>query len=496
VWWVAGSASSADRPPSALSDAEGRFTIAEGKPGESGALVVAAEGFVPARRSVGPSDDGREIEVPLAPGARIAGRVVDRAGTPIAAVRVFCASESNRFAWPIGERWIPADPDGGSVLSGPDGRFNLTGLRSGRSYEVNAFKEGYLSLGKGLLVPAGGSADLVLDTYAEVVLQFRDSATEDPLLFAEALVSPPKGTTAAGAYVPRDALLSSRRVAPARERGVLRVRFRRDDFSAGDTAQPRIAVSAWALGYERRTEEFTLEWAKSLHRDLKLKALDSVPARPVRLRASFPSGAPLNGDLKLGLKAYDDTFVFPFPASFQTTFVDGVATDELRLRPGKYWVMLSGVDAEGMWWSEAGAPFDLSVPAGSKDEPIEASFRVSGRLVRLTVLDADGAPARGYGLGVAYDDKAGEVFATGWDVPGESGWGGERTMREQAVFLNAKACRVRVSLPDRGEATAALPLPSANQETEELTLRLSKLPVREDGPTVPSVSAPPEHRPR
>jgi RNA polymerase sigma factor (sigma-70 family) len=89
-------------------------------------LAVRADGFAPADVHVSASgnpDSAHRVAVALQHGAAISGRVVDEAGKPVAAARVYATSASEPF--------LVVDPRRDGVLSGTDGKFSLPAVAPG-----------------------------------------------------------------------------------------------------------------------------------------------------------------------------------------------------------------------------------------------------------------------------------------------------------------------------------------------------------------------------
>ncbi|HEX6903329.1 MAG TPA: carboxypeptidase regulatory-like domain-containing protein [Thermoanaerobaculia bacterium] len=126
------------------SDAAGRFALPE-SPAAEVDLEVRKAGYAPAQRRtlrVGPScgDSFDFGPVVLAPGARLAGRVVNRRDEAIAGAEVFLVDRSlsrmSREATPRGRK-----PD---AVTGRDGTFALADLRRGVPHHLLVKADGYL----------------------------------------------------------------------------------------------------------------------------------------------------------------------------------------------------------------------------------------------------------------------------------------------------------------------------------------------------------------
>lgn len=136
-------AASPDSPPQAVSDAAGRFTVAEA-PGLDLDVAVARTGFAPLElRGVklapgtGPADLGA---LTLTPGARVAGQVVDGRGRPVAGASVFRLLQAGQPG-ELAEGLRDRKPD---AATGADGRFALADLSPGLPVHLLVTARGYL----------------------------------------------------------------------------------------------------------------------------------------------------------------------------------------------------------------------------------------------------------------------------------------------------------------------------------------------------------------
>lgn len=151
---VAGALVWVGRPPVApmvRTGADGAFRVAV-PAGEEPFLEAAAAGHIPlAARAVKPGE--REpVELALEPSATLSGIVVDGAGRAVAGARILSDPPRDRvFPSP----WTAA-------VSGPDGRFRLTGLRPSGAYRLTAGRAGFVRTEKtARTAPAGQPSETV-----------------------------------------------------------------------------------------------------------------------------------------------------------------------------------------------------------------------------------------------------------------------------------------------------------------------------------------------
>lgn len=140
--------------PRAVTGPDGRFEIPERILDPEVELSVCLDGYVPER--VRPAWlDGPVV---LRPAARIAGKVTDPAGRPLAGARV-----QERFQLlqrrPVSASFDPCREDGGVAVSGPDGRYTLDGLEPG-SYILSVHAPGWLRAATApITAPPAGAAE-------------------------------------------------------------------------------------------------------------------------------------------------------------------------------------------------------------------------------------------------------------------------------------------------------------------------------------------------
>jgi protocatechuate 3,4-dioxygenase beta subunit len=154
---------------------EGAFRISDLAPG-----VVSVEARAPAhaRRRldsvrippVNPSEPSvPQVSLFLGPGGRVAGRVVDDGGKPVAGVEISSRSSASNVLTMIRAQTDAGDAD--SVRTDEKGKFALEGLAAGSRYTVTASKDGYSSAKAGPYTIEGGT------DVADAEMKIRPSAT-------------------------------------------------------------------------------------------------------------------------------------------------------------------------------------------------------------------------------------------------------------------------------------------------------------------------------
>jgi RNA polymerase sigma-70 factor (ECF subfamily) len=225
------------------SDAEGRFRLGGVKPDSHAMCHVEAAGYASATRRIASRLDD-ELEVRLARGGEVVGRIVDAVGAPVAGVyAAVCASywESPGMQ---GSDWIPA-------RIAADGRFTANGLRADQHYWLMARAPGFgvrvyalarrledaerLDVGDVVMRPAGGIEGRVVD----------DTGT--PLAGMSVSVrgaNDDRGAWLAGAKEPEEVSQFTSRSARTDDRG----RFRLPSLAGG-----KYTVSVRPKGRDRET---------------------------------------------------------------------------------------------------------------------------------------------------------------------------------------------------------------------------------------------------
>lgn len=122
-------------------DERGRFSLPV-PDGPAWGYEVHAPGYLPRRVRVRRTQiaSGRLPAVSLEPAARVMGRAMTLNGQPLAGVAIEAVSEGTLADRPF----TLEEPVADRVVSDPEGRFELPGLRPANGYELRARKEGYL----------------------------------------------------------------------------------------------------------------------------------------------------------------------------------------------------------------------------------------------------------------------------------------------------------------------------------------------------------------
>ena len=149
-----------------FSDEDGRFSIV-GLPPGTWLFEARAEGYgpsLPAERVLPLAGASGELTLVLEAAARVAGRVLDPAGRPIAGARVTLQTDSEQMiARLAGQLDLP------ETHSDEEGAFSLEGLSGGELALVATHGEHAPSIITTVEVPAGGALD-------DVLLQLREGA--------------------------------------------------------------------------------------------------------------------------------------------------------------------------------------------------------------------------------------------------------------------------------------------------------------------------------
>jgi protocatechuate 3,4-dioxygenase beta subunit len=166
--------------------ADGRFAVRGVAPGEY-ALTVSRSGYATERVEpvkVVKGEPHPPIEVTLAPGAFIAGRVVHRSGSGAEGFRV-------QASLPGGPRF------GGGPVSdqptGPDGAFFIEGLKIGQGYDLRLIGPAGLAEGRrGVVAPASG-VDITVAGSGRISGHARDAQSGLPLTDFKVAFEPDRG---------------------------------------------------------------------------------------------------------------------------------------------------------------------------------------------------------------------------------------------------------------------------------------------------------------
>ncbi|MEM9596806.1 MAG: carboxypeptidase-like regulatory domain-containing protein, partial [Acidobacteriota bacterium] len=141
-----------------LTDGEGRFRLRAGV-GDRFRIQAHAPGHVAAARRVMAKAEGHPVDLQLHPARRVAGRVVDGAGVPLAGVslRADAAGEPAAMVF---------DSAAARATTDAEGRFELVGLDPARPHGLLARRPGFApwngSLGPTPLADSPGDLDIVL----------------------------------------------------------------------------------------------------------------------------------------------------------------------------------------------------------------------------------------------------------------------------------------------------------------------------------------------
>jgi protocatechuate 3,4-dioxygenase beta subunit len=160
----------------AISDSQGRFTVAE-VPAMGLDLSVSKPGFAPAvvrnfkvRGGAGPIDLG---SITLRPGAAVTGLVGNPQGKPVAGARVFLV-EDVRLPFALAERLRGETPDG---TTGADGRFSLADLPPGLPVHLLISAPGHLPVTvRGIRPPTTAPLQIRLETGSTFIGRVLDPA--------------------------------------------------------------------------------------------------------------------------------------------------------------------------------------------------------------------------------------------------------------------------------------------------------------------------------
>jgi protocatechuate 3,4-dioxygenase beta subunit len=136
--------------PAATTAADGRFVLSDLRRGDRLRLAVSLTGYASRRLAGVEVPTPQPLEVVLAPGSRVAGRVVDDAGKPVAGAGVaLYRTTGGMFAGGM----LPGSP-AGRATTDEDGRFAIEGVEAGK-IALRASARGYLEAPLDLEVAAG-----------------------------------------------------------------------------------------------------------------------------------------------------------------------------------------------------------------------------------------------------------------------------------------------------------------------------------------------------
>jgi protocatechuate 3,4-dioxygenase beta subunit len=158
--------------PAAVTDAEGRFTLADLDHRARWFLQVERTGYAP---RVVAAEAGKPLRLVLSAAAEVSGKVVDEAGDPIAGALVFLEREDGPEAVVLTAAATPQE----SVRSDPAGRFTLRDVRPGPA-RLLAFAHPYLPATPRTLelAPGGDGEELEVVLRRGAVVEGRVTTTD------------------------------------------------------------------------------------------------------------------------------------------------------------------------------------------------------------------------------------------------------------------------------------------------------------------------------
>ena len=186
--------------PAAESDAEGKFVIADGTPGERVNLVVKRSGYVQGQASNIELPPNEPIEIVLKPASSIEGRVLDADGVPVEGASVMASPEERR------DRRFGMGQSATAATTDIEGRFQLSEVAPGLTL-VQVTKPGFevLSVG-GFEVPSDRplhDVELRLTVAAQLLGTLTDVQGE-PVVGAIVMAMGPDGKFSPGGFAQTD----------------------------------------------------------------------------------------------------------------------------------------------------------------------------------------------------------------------------------------------------------------------------------------------------
>lgn len=317
----------------ASTDSEGRFRFRRLRQGRYQVHASAAGLYSPGPSTLELGGPIEGLELVLAPGEEVAGRLLGVPADQLATVRIVVTGEGGaRY-----QRGVPLDPWG---------RFRLEGLAPGR-WTVQAIEPaGRRASGEVEVVAGGGPYELELDLSGGFELRGSVRVGGEPLAFGTVHLSATGGSWSAVVQTGADGGFSIAGLEP----GPHRLTVRQDQVSFGE-----------------RTLELTP--GDEVHLDLETAALAG--------RVLDADGAPAAGGKVYLLERADR-----WPAAFLAEAVlDGRGSFELpRLAPGEYDVSVAPGDGQGQTVVER-----VSLSAGERRD-LELQLEAGGELVLIPLL--------------------------------------------------------------------------------------------------------------
>jgi protocatechuate 3,4-dioxygenase beta subunit len=330
-----------DRKPEATTGADGRFVLPDLRRGERLDLEVRAAGYRPGSAAGVPAPNTRPVRIVLDRGVRVAGRVVDAGGRPVAGAELELRSER-----PGGERGIIRHVGGATARTAADadGRFVFDGIPPGGA-TLDAWAAGFQpAQGRDLRLPPEGvdGLEVELDRGAVIAGRVRTSAG-DPVEDARVVCGSAAAVSDADGLYRLEGIPTGRRKVQLLHRDYLP--FDRElDVRPGDN--PLDLVLAEGREVEGRVVD---------------RAGEGIAAAEIAL---FPAGSPREQTARSGA---DGAFRFP-----------NVQAGVWSLRAGK----------EGYLPAEAaGAVTVTDAPVRGVVIRLDRGARIAGRILNLDLYD-------------------------------------------------------------------------------------------------------------